>query len=92
MLLKGLFRMGKEGINLEALNPIYKQLYDLVGEEHMLSIYADLRGIQVTFPAHLYDGRAVKKMIIKSDEPTAVLAKKFGYSQKWVRSVIKKYK
>lgn len=50
--------MGKEGINLEALNPIYKQLYDLVGEEHMLSIYADLRGIQVTFPAHLYDGQA----------------------------------
>jgi len=81
--------MDKQHISLEALNPIYRQLYDLVGEENMLSIYADMRGIQVTFPAHLYDGQAVRRIIVKSKGTSAVLAKKYGYSQKWVRTVIK---
>lgn len=51
--------MKNQRIELKALSPIYKQLNEIIGEENMLAVYSELKGVQVTFPAHLYSADEV---------------------------------
>ena len=76
------------------LNGVYKDIADILGTETAMKIYSVYRGQQITFPVNFlttdfiamkvrseYDGYNVKK-----------LATKYGYSEKWIRKMIKEEK
>lgn len=79
----------EEIIDIEALNPIYRELADLIGPSGMLKVHQNYQGIQLTLPIHLYDRKTVKA-IIKANKlhlSTSQLVRKYGYSQRWVGSI-----
>jgi hypothetical protein len=78
-------------IKVAALNSIYADLYEIVGPENVEKIFKQQRGIQVTFPTHLYD-RTKLVPIIRLEARThnvRELARTYGYSERWVRRVLK---
>ena len=61
------------------------------GIETALTIHQMFKGTQVNFPVRFFDTQCVKEMIIKEYDGTNVktLAKKYDYSEKSVRRIIK---
>ncbi|ATU69584.1 hypothetical protein CT113_04280 [Levilactobacillus brevis] len=80
-----------EKVELNALHQFYSSLNDLVGTESMMIIYEHYKGTQLNFPIHLYDRKlAAKYVVTEFDGHNQVnLARKYGYSQKWVHSVLR---
>lgn len=78
-------------IDTDALQEFYLELTDLVGLDSMLAIYEHYRGSQLTIPTHLYDRKkAAKQVADKYDGRNSMaLARKYGYSEKWVKKSIK---
>lgn len=90
---------GKEVINnhdvtqvdTDALQEFYLELTNLVGVEPMLKIYEHYRGSQLTIPTHLYDRKRAARTVAKQYDGnnSMALARKYGYSEKWVKKSIK---
>lgn len=86
----------REGLGLEnqvdstALQPLYERLGQELGLEAMQKIWNEFKGMQVNFPAHLYNRDRVKAKVWEQFDGHNVqdLARKYGYSQKWVQQVI----
>ena len=82
-------------LNLQAekefLNGIYKELADLIGEEHARKIYEEYRGQQITFPVEFYNKQYIYNQIIAEYDGTNLkqLATKYGYSERTIRRIIK---
>lgn len=78
-------------LEYEVLHPFYKTLYDLVGQENMLKIYDEYRGMQISVPMKLYDRNLAAEKIRKEYDGTnlAELTKRYGYSQRWGSNLIK---
>ncbi|MFC6164691.1 Mor transcription activator family protein [Lactiplantibacillus dongliensis] len=78
-------------IKVAALNSIYADLYEIVGPENVEKIFRQQRGIQVTFPTHLYDRTKLVPIIRMEAQNYNVreLARMYGYSERWVRRVLK---
>jgi len=78
-----------EKIEISALHHFYRGLSELVGVESMLKIYHQYKGMQMTIPTHLYDRTlAAKKVRAEyTGQNQQELARKYGYSQKWIRQV-----
>ena len=49
------------------------------------------KGQQITFPVHLFNAKRISKSVIKEFDGTNIreLAKRYGYSEKTVRRMIK---
>lgn len=73
------------------LKSIYREIGEKLGTEAAFTVYQLFRGTQVNFPVRFLDARRVKEKIIKEYEVTNLrtLAKKYGYSEKSVRRIIK---
>ena len=73
------------------LNGIYAELSDLVGYENTIKIYEQYKGQQVNFPVSLYDKSAVKEVIkeLYTGSNAKELARRFNYSERWVRIIVK---
>lgn len=80
----------KEPVDVEALQFFYKGLSELIGVDAMLVVYEHYRGSQLTIPTHLYDRKLAAKQVMSKYDGTnsQFLARKYGYSQKWVMKVI----
>lgn len=81
-------------IDIDALQQSYKQLNDIVGTKNMLKIYNEFRGTQLNLPMKLYDREGTIRAI-QQEYPrmsTRELSDKYGFSQRWVTSVINKKK
>lgn len=83
-----------ENIKQEYLNGIYYDLADLLGIDATLKIYEMYRGQQLTLPVQLFDKNFIICQIIKEYNGYNIkrLATKFGYSEKWVRKIIKDHR
>lgn len=79
-----------EDIEITALHSFYRSLSELVGTEAMLEVYRHYRGIQVSIPVHLYDRNLAAQRVLTEFTGTnqQALARKYGYSEKWVRVVL----
>ncbi|MGP4117921.1 Mor transcription activator family protein [Levilactobacillus zymae] len=77
-------------VDVTVLHHFYRELDDLIGEEAMLLIYQQYKGMQMTIPTHLYDRELTVKKVLSeyNGSNQQALARKYGYSQKWVQRVI----
>ncbi len=81
--------MAQQNSNL--LHKVYREISEELGIEAALTIHKMFRGTQVSFPVRFFDTQCVKEMIIQEYDGTniAALAKKYDYSEKTIRRIIK---
>ncbi|ARN91438.1 hypothetical protein AZI11_00205 [Levilactobacillus brevis] len=83
-----------KSIDVSVLQPVYRELCDLLGEDGLLKVFEYYRGDQMTFPSHLYRGELVSKKLGQSEVSSSdyrVLARYYGYSERWVRKQVQRY-
>jgi Mor family transcriptional regulator len=85
---KGDEAMEKES---ELYNNVYKEISEIVGLDATLKIYLRFKGQQVSFPVRLYNPQLIQQNVIKEFDGTNVreLAKKYDYSEKTIRRMIR---
>ena len=76
---------------IELYNAIYKELSEIVGLDNTLKLYLRFKGQQISFPVRLYNPHMIQQNVIKEYDGTniAELAKKYDYSEKTIRRMIK---
>lgn len=80
-------------VDASVLQPIYRDLYDLLGETELLKVFEYYRGAQVTFPVHLYQRTLVSQAIAQREVLTSdyqALARYYGYSERWIRNQVQR--
>lgn len=72
---------------------IYEDVVNVVGAEKIEEFYHHFQGQQVEFPMRLYSRNYVVKQVIKlrNEESIKSLARKFGYSERYLRKLIQQY-
>ena len=75
----------------ELFNEVYKEICSIIGLDAAIAIYQMYKGQQITFPIHLFNAKRIQTSIIKEYDGSNIreLAKKYGYSEKTVRRMIK---
>ena len=75
----------------ELYNAVYKELSEIIGLDATLKVYMRFKGEQVTFPVRLYNPSMIQQKVILEYDGTniAELARKYDYSEKTVRRMIK---
>ena len=75
----------------ELFNEVYREICATIGVDGAIAIYQMYKGQQITFPIHLFNAKRIQHSIIKEYDGTNIkdLAKKYGYSEKTVRRMIK---
>ena len=75
----------------DLFNEIYREICSVIGLDAAISIYQLYKGQQITFPIHLFNAKRIQTSIIKEYDGANIreLAKKYGYSEKTVRRMIK---
>lgn len=70
---------------------IYKEISEEIGVEGALAMHRMFKGTQVCFPIRFLDKQCIREMIIKEYDGKNIkaLAKKYDYSEKTVRRIIK---
>lgn len=88
-----IFEMDVSNIKCEYLNGAYSELANLLGIEAVLKIHSAYRGQQITFPVELFSKEFLKKQIVDEYNGYNIkqLATKYGYSEKWVRQILKEH-
>ena len=88
-----IFEMDVSKIKCEYLNGAYSELANLFGIEAVLKIHSAYRGQQITFPVQLFSKEFLKKQIVDEYNGYNIkqLATKYGYSEKWVRQILKEH-
>lgn len=78
--------------NTEPLNEVYKEIAENFGMDTAMEIYKLFKGQQITFPVRFLDRSRVKQSIIQEYDGTNIrsLAAKYNYSEKTIRSIIRK--
>jgi len=81
----------KEKLKGEYLNGAYSELANLLGMDAVLKIHANYRGTQIFFPVELFSREFIAKQIVDEYNGHNVreLATKYGYTEKWVRKILK---
>lgn len=81
--------MSQYDINL--FHKVYREISEELGIEAALTLHQMFKGTQVNFPVRFLDNNCVKKMIIKEYDGKNIkaLAKKYDYSEKSVRRMIR---
>ncbi|MBQ6570090.1 MAG: Mor transcription activator family protein [Clostridia bacterium] len=83
--------MDPSEIDESCLNEIYSDIADLLGVDAALKFYGNFRGQQITFPVKFFTKEFIEAQITKEYDGHNIkqLATKFGYSEKWIRKIIK---
>lgn len=86
-----------EGIDREALNPIYKEILTALDEDEvqLMKIFRYMSGQQINLPVHLYNTEGMKRILKnKYQEDTNIdvnrEAKRYGYTRRWILNIIKR--
>ena len=87
------FIMDEKSIKNEYLNGAYSDLANLLGIEAVLKIHSAYRGQQMSFPVQLFSKDFLKRQIVEEYDGYNVkqLATKYGYSEKWIRKILKEH-
>ena len=83
--------MNMSDYDVNLFHKVYREISDQLGLETALTIHQMFKGTQVNFPIRFFDTQCVKEMIIKEYDGTnaKMLARKYDYSEKSVRRIIK---
>ena len=75
----------------ELFNDVYKEIGNVLGLDVALEIYQMYKGQQITFPIHLFNVKRIQNSVVKEYDGTNIkeLAKRYGYSEKTVRRMIR---
>ncbi len=75
----------------ELYNSVYKEISEIIGLDATLKIYLRFKGQQVSFPVRLYNPHLIQQNVIKEYDGTNIkeLAKKYDYSEKTIRRMIR---
>lgn len=78
-------------VDSKDLNGIYKEFAEVLGFEVTQLIFKYFKGLQVTFPTKLLSKNYVEKKVVEEYDGsnTKELARKYNYSERWVRRVLK---
>ncbi len=82
---------GSKDIKSENLNGIYSEIADLLGVECALQIHSKYRGTQMFFPVELFGKDFIVSQIVSEYDGKNIpqLAPKYGYTEKWIRKILK---
>lgn len=72
-------------------NSVYNDISESFGVDVAIQMYQAYKGMQITFPTRLFNPEYVKKQVPIEYDGTNIkqLAKKYGYSEKTIRRMIK---
>lgn len=78
-------------LKCDHLNGVYNDFANLLGLDAALKIHSAYRGQQITFPVELFSREFIARQIVGEYDGYNVkqLATKFGYSEKWIRKILK---
>ena len=78
-------------IKKDDLNGAYNDIAELLGVEATMKLYDTFRGQQLTFPVHLFHKDFIARQITQAYDGSNAkqLATRFGYSEKWIRAIVK---
>lgn len=81
----------REDVCSSDLAGIYCDIANIIGVEATQKLYCCLRGQQVTFPIHLYSQEYVIRDAQKRKNQDGIgkLASEYGYTEKWLRQMLK---
>ena len=70
---------------------VYQEMVDLFGPQFVAKLYANYRGQQVVFPMRLYTKEYVAEVLKERYDGTNLkaLALEFGYTERYLRTIIK---
>ncbi len=76
---------------VKLFNSVYDEISEEFGYEVALKMYQNYKGMQLTFPTRLFNPDYVKNQIPIEYDGTNIkqLAKKYGYSEKTIRRMLK---
>ncbi|MDO4608266.1 MAG: Mor transcription activator family protein [Clostridia bacterium] len=86
--------LNKDELKAEHLNGAYSELAELIGVENALKIHKKYRGTSLFFPLEKYSKKFIAAQIVKEYDGHNIryLATKYGYTEKWIRKIIKENK
>lgn len=89
--MRGLIAINTDKIKGECLNGAYSELAALLGIDAVLKLHGKYRGTQVFFPVELFSREFIIGQIIDEYNGHNIkeLATKYGYTEKWVRKILK---
>ena len=81
-------------IESQDLNGAYSEIASLLGVEAATILHSEYRGQQITFPVHFFTNEFIAEQVMNEYDGKNIkqLATKFGYSEKWIRKIIKQQK
>ena len=85
--------MDTKEIESEYLNGVYNEIANTLGIEAAVKLYSTYRGQQITFPVNFFTTEFIASRIVAEYDGKNVrqLATKYGYSEKWIRKMIKEH-
>ena len=91
---EGFHGMTENELDCRYLNGVYKEIAEILGIEAAMKIYSVYRGQQITFPVNFLTTEFIASKVISEYDGYNVkkLATKYGYSEKWIRKMIKEHK
>lgn len=74
------------------LNDLYREMVNVIGYDNTMALYSYYKGQQITFPTRLFKSEYIKKILKQqyNGKNIKMLAKTYGYSERWIRELIKK--
>lgn len=84
--------MDPKEIKKKDLRGIYREIADLLGTDAAFIMHEAFRGQEVTFPVSLFTSTYIAERIVSEygEKSVKQLATKYGYSEKWIRTILKK--
>ena len=80
-----------EDNELSLFNDVYREIGCELGLDVALKVYQLFKGQQISFPVHLFDSKRIHHAILEEfdGENARELARRYGYSEKTIRRVLK---
>ena len=75
----------------ELLNSVYKEISEKLGMDTAMEIYKMFKGQQICFPVRFFNPSRIQQIIVQEYNGSNIreLAKRYDYSEKSVRRIIK---
>ena len=75
----------------DLFNEVYKEISMAVGVDAAIKMFQMYKGQQISFPVHLFNSKRIQNSIVEEYDGANIrdLAKKYAYSEKTVRRIIK---
>lgn len=70
---------------------VYKEIAEIAGEDIARIMHDNFKGQQIVFPNKLYSSRFIADKIREEYDGDNIktLARKYGYTERWLRKIIK---